>query len=223
MQQNKKPEKTEKIYILCFACVQRCCATFVTRTLDSRVHRLYSEKTVWIIQSVKEYSQSSFNAILFQTAVKSVVWVTFLVPWNGAYCTKTVILAFKSLSQDADSLEPQKIKKATKFIRPVVAIKVLDTLSTIQNMTFSSLRHANIIMPSAIWLELSNLRVTLSDVTKMSLRTPYPLNTCTWIKAWAQVYFQMSYTVPIVSAFELFPQFPSETSLHICLHSNWSI
>ena len=134
----------------------------------------------------------------------------------------------QSLSQDADSLESvhydsQKIKKATKFIRPVVAIKVLDTFSTIQNMKFSSLRHANIIMPSAIWLELSNLRVTLSDVTKMSLRTLYPLYTCTWIKVWAQVYFQMSYTVPIVSAFELFPQSPSETSLHICLCSNWSI
>ena len=174
----KKPEKT----LHCFARVQRCCATFLTRTLDSRVHRLYSEKTIWIMQSVKEYSQSSFIAILLQTVEKSVLWVTFLVPWNGAYCTKTVILAFKSLSQDADSLEPQKIKKATKFIRPVVAIKVLDTFSTIQNMKFSSLRHANIIMPSAIWLELSNLRVTLSDVTKISLRTPYPLYTCTWIK-----------------------------------------
>ena len=158
----------------------------------------------------------------------SVVWVTFLVSWNCAYCTKTVILAFKSWSQDADSLEPvhydsQKIKKATKFIGPVVANKVLDTFSTIQNMKFSCLHYANVIMPSAIWLQLSNLRVTLSDVTKMSLRTPYPLNTCTWIKVWAQVYFQMSFAVPIVSVSELFPQSPSETSLHICLHSNWSI
>ena len=45
--------------------------------------------------------------------------------------------------------------------------------------------------------------MTLSDVTKMSLRTPYPLYTCTQIKVLAQVCFQMSYAVPIVSASEL--------------------
>ena len=47
-------------------------------------------------------------------------------------------------------------------------------------MTICCLCHANIIMPSAIWLKLSNSRVATSQVTKMSLRTPNPLYTHTW-------------------------------------------
>ena len=46
--------------------------------------------------------------------------------------------------------------------------KVLDTFSS---MTICCLCHANVIMPSAMRLEFSNLRVALSQVTKMSLTT----------------------------------------------------
>ena len=57
---------------------------------------------------------------------------------------------------------------------------VLDIYSTIQYMTICCLCHANIIMLSAIRLELSILRVAPSQVTKMSLRTPDPFYTHTW-------------------------------------------
>ena len=50
--------------------------------------------------------------------------------------------------------------------------RVLDTFSMFQYMTICCLCHVNIIMPSAIWLELSNSRVAPSKVTKMSLRAP---------------------------------------------------
>ena len=55
--------------------------------------------------------------------------------------------------------------------------RVLDTFSTIQYMTICCYCHVNVIMPSrsVIWLEVSNLRVAPSKVTKTSLRTPDPL------------------------------------------------
>ena len=91
---------------------------------------------------------------------------------------------YNSRSQNANGLvlvhhDSQKNKKAVNFIGPVVT-KVLDTFSTIQYMTICCLYHANIIMPSAIWLKLSNSRVAPSQETKMSLRTPGPLYTHTW-------------------------------------------
>ena len=85
----------------------------------------------------------------------------------------------------ADSLvlvhhDSQKIKKAVKFNWASGNTAVLDTFSTIQYMAICCLSHANIIMPSAIWLELSNSREALSQVKKMSLRTPEPLYIHTW-------------------------------------------
>ena len=50
--------------------------------------------------------------------------------------------------------------------------RVLDTFSMIQYMTICCLCHVNIIILSAIWLELSNSRVAPSKVTKMLLRRP---------------------------------------------------
>ena len=47
-------------------------------------------------------------------------------------------------------------------------------------MTICCLCHANIIMLSAIWVELSNSSVAPSQVTNMSHRTPDPLHTHTW-------------------------------------------
>ena len=58
--------------------------------------------------------------------------------------------------------------------------RVLDTFSTIQYMTICCLCHANVIMPSAMWLEFSNLRVAPSQVTKMSLTTLDLFYTHTW-------------------------------------------
>ena len=63
-------------------------------------------------------------------------------------------------------------------------------------MTVCCLCHASIIMPSAIRLELSKSRVALSQVSKMSLRTPDPLYTQSYVKVWARDYSQMCYTVP---------------------------
>ena len=73
----------------------------------------------------------------------------------------------------------KKIKKAIIPIGPVVN-RVPDTFSTIQYMTICCLCHANIIMLSAIWVELSNSRVAPSQVPKMSHRTPDPLYTHMW-------------------------------------------
>ena len=110
--------------------------------------------------------------------------MTRLVKWNGAYYTKNVIIAFKILISKWQWLGPcaswfTKDQEGHK-LHWASGNKVLDTFSTIQYMTICCLCHANIIMPSAIWLELSNLRVALFQVTKMSLRTPDPLYTHTW-------------------------------------------
>ena len=106
-------------------------------------------------------------------------WVTFLVKWTGVYYTiECHNNAFIVLISSADGLvlvhhDSQKIKKTVKIYWDS-GNKVLDTHFPIQYMTTSCLWHANIIMPSAIW----------SQVTKMSLRTPDSLYTHTWRLQW---------------------------------------
>ena len=209
-------------------CPKMLC-NILRRMLNSSVHRLFSEKTVlanWIMHSaicgsvLPKWSHchtlTKHKCLMF--------WVTFLVKWNGAYYTKNVIIAFKILISNADSLvlvyhDSQKIKKAVKLIGPVSGNKVLDTFSMIQYTTIRCLCHANIIMPSAIWLELSNSRVAPSQVTKMSLRTPDPLYTHTW--RFGHETTPKCVTLFLGSASELCPQSPSEELLHVCLQSNW--
>ena len=148
--------------------------------------------------------------------------VTFLVKWNGAYYTK-VIIAFKTsiskcrrfsacASWFTRDQEGRKLYWAS-------GNKVLDTFSMIQYMTICCLCHANITMPSAVWLELSNSRVAPSKVTKMSLRMPDSLYTHTW--GFEQETTPKCVTLFLVSALELCPQSPSEALLHVCLQSNW--
>ena len=90
--------------------------------------------------------------------------MTFLVKWNGAYYTKNVLIS-KYQRFSACTSWFTKDQEGGK-IYSASGNKVLDTFSTIQYVTICCLCHANIIMPSAIWLELSNLRVALSQVTK---------------------------------------------------------
>ena len=69
-------------------------------------------------------------------------------------------------------------------------------------MTISSLRHASIIMLSAIWLEFSNLRVTLSRVTKChSEHQPLFIH---MHDGRPQDYSQMCYDVPIQTVCSIF-------------------
>ena len=150
-------------------------------------------------------------------------WVTFLVKWNGAYYTTNVIIAFKIMiskcwrfsacaSGFTKGQEGRKLYWAS-------GNKVLDTFSTIQCMTICCLCHANIVMPSAIWLELSNLRVAPSQVTQMSLRTPDPLYTHTW--RFGHETTPKCVMLFLVSALELYPQSLSEALFHVWLQSNW--
>ena len=145
-------------------------------------------------------------------------WVTFLVKWNGAYYTKNVIIAFKILISKWQWLGPcaswfTKDQEGRK-LHWASGNKVLDTFSTIQYMTICCLCHANIIMPSAIWLELSNWRVAPSQVIKMSLRTPDPPYTNTWRLGHETT--PKCVALFLVSASKLCPQSPSEAApLHV--------
>ena len=107
-------------------------------------------------------------------------WVTFL---NGMVlilhkeCHKILISKCRWLSACASWFTKDQEGHKTYWAS---GNRVLDTFSTIQYMTICCLCNANIIMLSAIWVELSNSRVAPSQVTKMSHRTPDPLHTRTW-------------------------------------------
>ena len=158
----------------------------LTRMLNSR---LFSEKTAltnWILHSA--ICQSVLPKYSHYHTLKKhkhlMFWGTFLVKWNGAY-TKNVTIAFQILIsnwcwQFSACASSFTNNHGGNEIYWASANKVLDTFSTIQYMAICCLCHANIIMLSAIWLELSNPRVAPSQVTKMSLRTPDPLFTHTW-------------------------------------------
>ena len=64
---------------------------------------------------------------------------------------------------------------------------MLDTFSTIQPLAYAMLTYFAF---SAIRLELSNLRVALSQATKMSLRTPVPLYTHRYVKVAMRLLWQ---------------------------------
>ena len=130
-----------------------------------------------------------------------IFWVCFLS--NGMVLTTQRMsqLHLLSWSQNANGLvlahhDLQTIKSAVK-IYWASGNNVLDTFSTFQFVTICCLCHANIMMPSEIcqWLELSNLRVAPSQVTKMPLRALDPLYTYI-LKVWAREYSQMWYAVP---------------------------
>ena len=78
-------------------------------------------------------------------------------------------LHLKSGSQDANGSVPciifHKRSRKSKIYWANGSLRL-------KNMTVSCLPHANIIMPSAMWLELSNLRVTHPMKQEMSPRTP---------------------------------------------------
>ena len=89
----------------------------------------------------------------------------------------------------------------------------------IQYMTICCLCHVNIIMPSAIWLELSNSRVAPSKVTKC--RSEHQAFFYTHVKVWAWDYSQMCVALFLVFASKLCPQSRSEAPLHVRLQWNW--
>ena len=140
-------------------------------------------------------------------------WVTFLVKWNGAYYTKNAFKILISKCRGFSACAPWFTKDQEGHT--IYWASCNKVFSTIQYMTICCLCHANIIMPSAIWLELSNSRVALSQVTKISLNTRPSLYT--YVRIWGQHYSQMCYAVRGLCIWTV----SSEALLHICLQSNW--
>ena len=152
-------------------------------------------------------------------------WRPLLVKWNGGYCTKNVTLALKSWSQNASGLCSPYASWFTKDqeghkIYWASGNRVLDAFSTIQYMTICCLCHVNIIMPSAIWLELA-LKFESGSVQndKNVAQNTRPSFTHMW--RFGHETTPKCVTLFLDSASKLSPKSPSEAFLHFCLQSYW--
>ena len=154
-------------------------------------------------------------------------WGTFLVKWNGAYYTKNVIIVFKIVISKCRRFSAC----ASWFTRDQEGLKfylasgnrVLDTFSMMQYITICCLCHTNIIMPSAVFLELSNSRVAPSQVTKIQKSHSEHQTLLIHIRECLGMRLlpNMLRCSCMVSTSELCTQSPSEALLHVCLQSNW--